>query len=300
MRVIVAICLFLGFTAGAAAQAIVDQPYVIGYGDRFTTAVYLNGQGPFTFVIDTAASKTVLYEHVRARLGLSPVRDEQITIFGLAGKGSSPPYAIAELRLADEKIGPLEVVVVGGTRGPPAEPDGVLGLDVLTRYLLVFDRPASRLKLFAPDSKPAPYIDWPGLSLEPRPLLGVSQEFWFLEARFERKRSRALLDLGSGLTILNWPLARNLGFHESQFSRPPVQVQDLLGRVSPMFILKGLHAQLGNRRWSDHRAVVADARLFELVGLANRPASIVGAGLLKDESFAVDFARKRLHIAPRR
>jgi hypothetical protein len=297
-----ALCGFgLAIAAGSAALAApkVDQPYEIGFGDRMTTTVYLDGQGPFVFIIDTAASKTVLYEHVRARLDLKPLRDENIEIFGITGIATSVPYAVRELRLGDEALGPLEVVAVADPRrGQLAEPDGVLGLDVLTHYLVVLDRPNKRLKLFSPGSEPVPYIRWPGVPIEPRRLAEVSQEFWFFTARFEGEPSRALLDLGSGLTILNWQLARKLGFRENQFANPPDQIRDLLGRVSPIFILKELHVQVGQHKWASELAVVADARLFNLVQLSERPGSIVGAGLFKDDSIAIDFQGRRLRIAP--
>ncbi|HLY54055.1 MAG TPA: aspartyl protease family protein, partial [Stellaceae bacterium] len=61
----------LAATVPAGAAALVDQPYAIAYGDRIATPAYVNGQGPFEFLLDTACSRTIIYNHVRRRLGLS-------------------------------------------------------------------------------------------------------------------------------------------------------------------------------------------------------------------------------------
>ena len=64
-----------GFWPFATAAPLVDQPYRRGFGDRLITQVYINNQGPLDFLLDTAFSQTVLYEHVRSRLNLAPRSD---------------------------------------------------------------------------------------------------------------------------------------------------------------------------------------------------------------------------------
>ena len=70
---------------GAHANALVDQPYVVGYGDRLATAVFINGKGPFTFLLDTASSRTILYKRTTIQAELQPLRGEHVTVYGLAG-----------------------------------------------------------------------------------------------------------------------------------------------------------------------------------------------------------------------
>ena len=57
----------------AKAALPAEQPYSFDRHGRLLTTVYLDGQGPFQFVIDSASSRSLMFEHVRQRLNLSPV-----------------------------------------------------------------------------------------------------------------------------------------------------------------------------------------------------------------------------------
>ncbi len=62
---LVAFDFLLCVPAGATARAG-EQPYIrIGSYGRLITDVYINGQGPLsTFLIDTASSCSLIFEHV--------------------------------------------------------------------------------------------------------------------------------------------------------------------------------------------------------------------------------------------
>src|SRR5665213_1650246 len=47
-----------GVVLPASASQLADQSYRVNEGGRFVTAVTIDGQGPFSFVIDSAASRT--------------------------------------------------------------------------------------------------------------------------------------------------------------------------------------------------------------------------------------------------
>ncbi len=51
---------------------LANLPYRIGGDGRVSTDVFVNGQGPFNFLLDTASSRTMLFEHLRQQLGLTP------------------------------------------------------------------------------------------------------------------------------------------------------------------------------------------------------------------------------------
>lgn len=283
----------------AGAQPLVDQPYTIGYQDRFITKLMINGQGPFEFVIDTGSSRTVLYEHTRARLGLTPVSTEKITVYTLAGVTSAEPYLLKELMLSGERIADLTAVIVPDPKRAGDEPDGVLGIDVLEKYLVVVDRPAGRFKLFARNAPvPEPYNSWRAVHIEPRHLPEISTEFWFLTAYFEQKISTAVLDLGAGLTIINWHLAHDLRIWQYRFPSSSDEMRDVVGGRTPVVRLQGVTVDLRGRRWKNQSVLIADARLFDVLGMSGKSSSIVGAGLLLNESFAVDFEGRRLLLPP--
>jgi len=296
---VLALILLIFAPIWARADPLVDQPYTIGFQDRFITQVMINGQGPFAFVIDTGSSRTVLYEHTRARLGLTPVSHEKITVYTLAGMTTAEPYLLTEFALSAERIRNLTAVVVPDPKRAGDEPDGVLGIDVLEKYLLVFDRPAGRFKLFARgEPVPEPYNSWRAIHIAPRRLPEISVDFWFFTAYFEQKISTAVLDLGAGLTIINWRLAHDLRIWRYRFPSSSDEMRDVVGGRSPVVRLQGVTVDVRGRRWRSQTVLIADARLFDLLGMSGKAASVIGAGLLARDSFAVDFEGRRLLLAP--
>ena len=73
---------FSGLSSPAFTTLPTEQPYRIASYGRMVTDVFINGQGPFTFLIDTASSRSLIFEHVRAQLGLAPSR---LTIWSSTG-----------------------------------------------------------------------------------------------------------------------------------------------------------------------------------------------------------------------
>ncbi|MFO1186421.1 MAG: retroviral-like aspartic protease family protein [Alphaproteobacteria bacterium] len=299
MRFIAAVLLLLA-PASAGAAPLADQPYTIAYQDRLITAVMINGQGPFEFVVDTGSSRTVLYEHTRARLGLQPISTEKITVYTLSGVTSAAPYHLQELKLSEERIADLTAVVVADPKRAGDEPDGILGIDVLERYFVVFERGTSRFKLYPRKGPvPEPYSGWRPVRIEPRRIADLTVDFWFLTAYFEHNISTALLDLGAGLTIINWHLAQDMRIWQYRFPSAPDEMRDVVGGRSPVVRVQGVTVDVGGRRWTNQLVLIADARIFDLLGMSSRSSSIVGAGLLARESFALDFEGRRLLLGPR-
>ena len=52
------------------------------------------------------------------------------------------------------------------------------------------------------------------------------------------------------------------------------------------------------REPSGHTRYRADAPVFKFLGLAHHPAGIVGAGMLQNNSFALDFENRTFYVAP--
>ncbi len=293
-----------GIAGPAAAQALepalVDQPYRIGLGERFTTEAWINGVGPFELVIDTGSSQTILFSSAGKALALAPEPGADITIHGIAASVTSHPYRLKELRLSGERVADLPIAILDDPGTGPEEPDGVLGIDVLHRYFLAFDSESRRFRLFAPAAAPKPYADWPSVPMSPRRLRGLKVDFWFVDARYAGYPATTLLDLGTGVNILTWELARHLVPRRNMPAKTSEEVRDALGKGFPAFRLEGLTIDLARQRWRNQLALVADVPVFVILDMAGRPSAIVGAGLLRNSSFALDFERRRLHVAPRR
>jgi predicted aspartyl protease len=293
--------LVLALAASQAEAALpAAQPYRIDYHGRLATDVYINGLGPFQFLIDTASSRSLIYEHVRQRLNLTQSQPGRMTIYGINDVADVMPVKPQELRVAGESIPDLTMGVLPDTE--PFGPDGILGIDVLARYFVVLDRSSMQIKLLEPGEGSArAYQDWREAALTPRPLKKFAIQFWYLKTRFNGSDINSLFDLGASLTMLNWGAAERLGVHKRQyehFGPPPELLQDVLGKEAPALRVDGLEVTLSGKAWRRQLAIIADAPVFTYFDLDETPAAIVGLELLRNSSMAIDFHGQRLYLGP--
>jgi predicted aspartyl protease len=264
------------------------------------TDVYVDGQGPFAFVIDTASSRTLIYEHVRARLGLAQSSPQLLTIYGINNIGTALPVRPKQVQVAGEAISNLLVGVLPDSNTAD-DPDGVLGIDALARYFVVLDRAQMRFKLLSPGSDAGrDYGDWAQVPLTPHPLKNVPINFWYVRARYNEASIITLFDLGAGITMLNWNAAEMLGVrkHDFQNLHPPDTLRDVLGTDAPAVRLNGLTISLPGTYWRHQMVLVSGAPVFGYFDLDETPAAIAGPGLFHDNSLAMDFQNHRLFVGP--
>jgi predicted aspartyl protease len=279
------------------ATEVAEQPYRITDA-RIATDVFVNGKGPYSFLLDTAASRSMMFEHLRARLGLATTGERPLTVYGMQNIGTAVPVKVEELRLSTETIRGLSMGVLPDESDPA---DGLLGMDALSKYLLVLDRKRMRMKLLTPDGgEGAEFRRWPFLSLTRRPVKDTEASLWLMRASVGGVSVVSLLDMGSGMTILNWNAAEQLGLKRTYFPRDgiPQKLRDALGTVEPVVFAKGMTIWLGGRVFTNQTVLVANVNVFRYFHLDAGPAAIIGSGLLKDNSLAFDFAGQRLYIGP--
>ena len=282
----------------ALATVVADLPYHIGADARVATDVFINGKGPFRFLLDTAASRSMMFEHLRAKLGLGSTGGERLVVYGMQNVGTAIPVKAEELRISNETIRDLAMGVLPDDSDPA---DGLLGMDALSNYLVVLDRKGMRLRLLTPqDGEPADFRAWPSLSLTRRPVKDTAASLWLMRANVSGVSVTSLLDMGSGMTILNWNAAEQLGLKRTSFPREgmPQKLRDALGTVEPVIFAKGMTIWLGGRVFTDQTVLIANANVFRYFHLDAGPAAIIGSGLLKDNSLAIDFAHQRLYVGP--
>jgi hypothetical protein len=122
--------------------------------------VYIDGQGPFPFALDTGASRSLISGYLAQRLQL-PDRGPAGLLQGVTGASTAENFALASWRAGDVRLPAATIAALGSPSGggapPPSAtgamrgPMGLLGSDVLSRYgkiaidydkgLLVLDPP---------------------------------------------------------------------------------------------------------------------------------------------------------------
>jgi predicted aspartyl protease len=151
---------FLVLTLLTAVRAIVAAdtrsaapiPLVHHKDGRIELAVRINGEGPFRFRLDTGASRTVISARLATRLGLPPAGQSRTITH--TGQGFRALVRVDQLVLGtawDQPVADvLGLVLQPEEIDRPGRVDGLLGQDVLSRWVYTIDYRAGRL-LLSPD-----------------------------------------------------------------------------------------------------------------------------------------------------
>ena len=138
----------------AAGEVAFD---LAGPGDAaLMVPVYLNGEGPFDFVLDTGATLTCVDQAIATRLRLPAARGVVGVGAGIEGAGRMQILRLDSLRIGAARAKELNVCALDlkhiGTLG--LEVDGLLGLNFLRSFRVTLDFQRKVLHLRSPDSPP--------------------------------------------------------------------------------------------------------------------------------------------------
>lgn len=243
--------------------------------DRLTVEVEINGQGPFNFVVDTGAGRSVLTPGVAQRLNLPP--GPQILVHGISSAITTPTARIDSLRASEARLGSAILPVLPYER---VGADGLLGVDILDRRNVVMDFRRRQLlirrsRFFSEMTRQADEISVPADARFGRLTL--------TDARIAGARAVAFIDSGGGISIGNMALQRTIAARRRRVSDivKPARLLTAGGevylgefRVVPSITMGGL--QLTNIPMA-----FADVHIFDVWSLNNRPAALLGADVLK-------------------
>ncbi len=97
--------------------------------------VYVNGKGPYRFLVDTGASITSLSERLAQQLPLKTQLAQTLRVAGLGGQTVARRSQLERLSLQTLQISKLNVLVVNSPVFQTLGIDGIIGQDILNRYV---------------------------------------------------------------------------------------------------------------------------------------------------------------------
>jgi predicted aspartyl protease len=279
--------------AGVAAPLAAEPMEVLPSGHT-VARVEVDGRGPYRFVIDTGASNTNLTAQLRAARPDLARRDADRHLNGAAGTVRTELVTLDALGVQGRTFRGLSAFVL--PRGPMdmLGVDGVLGADVISTYAMEMDVPNRRWALHA--EAPA--------ELERGMLPAVrfrldSARMPRLTVHVDGKFIPALLDTGAKGTFINWKAARLIGLSPEDprlatggFARGATTQGGSKTKISMTHDVR-----VGSFRWAVPKLRIADLPIFDMIGMGQGPAMILGIDALKDRRFIVDYPRGRLLIA---
>ncbi|MDP3493218.1 MAG: retroviral-like aspartic protease family protein, partial [Hyphomonadaceae bacterium] len=258
--------------------------WVDAYG-RPAARVMLNGKGPFSFMVDTGSTTTVLAQRHIAAVG-APITG-MATVAGTTGMAETQVAQMALIEVGAVNKRDVRVAVLPDEHLTSI--DGILGADVFAGKRVEFDIPGKSVRI---ESSRRPTRSTRGTMMSNMNVRrGLLAE---IEGRVGNVGAKLMLDTGAQNCIANTALSDALLRAHPRLER--VENMKVFGVTG--HVLTGQYIALprvGLRAFSvkDAGAVAVDAPIFDLWGLKDEPAMIVGMNLLSRlRSFSIDYGAK--------
>ncbi|TCP35641.1 aspartyl protease [Sphingomonas sp. BK235] len=267
-----------------------DELAFLNADDRMTVPVEIAGAGPFPFIIDTGAQRSVISRQLATHLGLPAGR--RVRLVAMAGTSDVDTVIIPAISVSPKPVGR-----VGGAKieAPALEArhlgaPGMLGIDTLQGQALTIDFDAQRMQV-TPSSKRERLKREPGeIVIQARSLFG---QLVVTSATVAGRRVRVVLDTGTSVSLGNLALRRLLSVRK----RETTLLTSVLGvQLAADYALLP-EMTLGPAKIRSLPIAFADAAPFRVFGIDDKPALMLGMDALRlFRRVHIDFANRELRL----
>lgn len=271
-----------------APPSLADQLTFGNNGPRMTVPVQIGVAGPYEFIIDTGAQRTVISRELAGKLGLAVGRIVRLT--GMTGTESVGTVVIPSISVSTLGGERIEAPALAAAHlGAP----GMLGIDALQGHALAIDFDNQRMSV-APARKRGERVRRAPdeIVIQAKSLFG---QLVVTDARIAGERVRVILDTGSAVTMGNMALRRRLARRGKVV---PISLISVTGGqlVADYGSIKSI--EIGNIAINDMPIAFADVPPFRAFGLEAKPAIMLGMDALKlFTRVQIDFANRELRLS---
>jgi predicted aspartyl protease len=256
----------------------------VDLSNHLTVPVQINGKGPFKFVVDTGADRTILATDVAQKLGL--VTSKQVLVEGVVRTIPADTVEVASLTVGpvtreNMKVPILvrELLVV----------DGYLGLDAVDGYSVSFDFASNMLRVA--ESGRAIDADMIYANSVRVPARGSYGHLKAINCYVDGVPATAFIDSGAQVSIGNGVLLAALAENGPHRLEPfSIPVTGVTGGQADGKLAMISNIQLRNLQFQATHIVIADLQIFDIWGLSETPALLIGMNYLsKFSKVTIDY-----------
>ena len=265
------------------------QPFDLDATQRMAVNVRIGDQGPFSFLVDTGAERTVIARELADRLGLT--EGAQLKMATIGGSATVPSFRVAALQMTDLSMHGFDAPSFFGRHIGAA---GLIGVDMLEDRRILIDFRKESMQILETRKRARTLIrDDDAIVVSARNSAG---RLILSDARLDGKRIDVIVDTGAQTSVGNLALQRLVAARRA--NRLPF-FATTLGAVSgeavpatrtaiKRIVINGLDV-------NDLPVSFADSQAFRALGLDDRPALLLGMdSLALFDQVEIDFPNKRV------
>ncbi len=259
--------------------------------NRLLIDVKVNGKGPFHFLVDSGADRTVIGFGLAARLNLPA--GPAVKLQSMAGATQVGTVLIDRLTIGTSEI-------VGITAPALSERDlgaqGLVGIDALADQRLLLDFDAHTITV--QDSRKPDTLESGEIVVTARRRRG---QLILTQASLGGSHLYAVIDTGAELTIGNSALLTEIFHGHQPPALQPITLISVTGQTISAKAATLPAIRIGGIVLQNVVVAFVDAPPFALFGLSRQPALLLGTDLLKSfKKVGLDFRNRKVRFVLRR
>ncbi|VWX60568.1 retroviral-like aspartic protease family protein [Sphingorhabdus sp. 109] len=259
--------------------------------ERMTVPVSIEGKGPFSFVIDTGAERSVISRKIADSLALEGEKPAEL--MSIAGTTTVDMVYVPRLTMGRKNYdGLISPVLAAQHIGA----DGILGLDGLQDQRILFDFVADQIIVEDADEARGRARSREIVVTAKR----RSGQLIFTDAKIAGIEVNVIVDTGAQMSIGNLALRQRLQRRAKELDDADLLISVTGATLGAEFGMVR-DFRIGRARFPRLSVAFADSPPFERLGLADKPAVLIGMDVLrKFDQVAIDFPRRKIHfLTPR-
>lgn len=256
--------------------------------ERMTVNVSIGGKGPYPFVIDTGAQRTLISTELADRLALDNGRIAEL--HSMSERRSVRTVIIPSIELNARSVKGIEAPALP-TRALGAA--GILGVDSLQSQRVMLDF-KSRTMTVTPSAVRVEPWDGKTIVVKARSRFG---QLILADVAVDGEKVWAIVDTGGQVSVGNEALRRKLFNARARKNMKLVALISVTGGTTPATYTTADTISIGGVTITNMPIAFADAHPFRALKLTKRPALLLGMDALRlFERVSVDFANRKIRF----
>ncbi|PAX07561.1 aspartyl protease family protein [Sphingomonas lenta] len=255
---------------------------------RMTVPVSVAGAGPYRFIIDTGAQRTMISRQLAAELNLP--RGRRVGLTAMTGRAQVDTVLVPSLQVSS--FGGERIEAPTLERAHMGAP-GILGIDTLQDHAVAIDFDQGVMKVSpSKKRKGRARVSRDEVVVVAKSLFG---QLVVTDATYGNKRIRVIVDTGTEVSMGNEALRRLIS--RSKAPEQDIELVSVIGDKLVAGYTQIPRVKIGTVEFENLPVAFSAAAPFEVWGLKDKPALLLGMDALRMfRQVHIDFANRELRL----